>query len=340
MSSQVSLSGIDAAFLSLETPSTPMNIVGTLVLDPASAGGGYTYERVLRLVEERLPHLAPFRRRLVAVPFGLDHPVWIDDPDLHAPSHVHRVAVPAPGSERILADLVAQIAAQPLDRTRPLWELWVVEGLAEGRVALVLKLHHAVADGVSATQLLLQLLDSSPEGVDAGESHERVQPDRVPTSRALLGHAFSRLPRAVRALRAAPAGHREIGRGNRPFGARRGCGRTPDADALQCTPDALERCHLASAHGGVWKRTARRREVHQFGVRHHREPRRSHSVHSDSPELPGGPWRCTGYSARGGDPGLVEKPGGAGNVRQPHIRVPRPPPRPPSRSLGAAPRCA
>src|SRR5208337_1307769 len=172
MSSQVSLSGIDAAFLSLETPSTPMNIVGTLVLDPASTGGGYTYERVLRMVEERLPHLAPFRRRLVAVPFGLDHPVWIEDPDLRVRSHIHRVAVPAPGSERILADLVAQIAAQPLDRTRPLWELWVVEGLAEGRVALVLKLHHAVADGVSATQLLLQLLDASPEGVDADGSHE------------------------------------------------------------------------------------------------------------------------------------------------------------------------
>jgi len=194
MSSQVSLSGIDAAFLSLETPSTPMNIVGTLVLDPASTGGGYTYERVLRMVEERLPHLAPFRRRLVAVPFGLDHPVWIEDPDLRVRSHIHRVAVPAPGSERILADLVAQIAAQPLDRTRPLWELWVVEGLAEGRVALVLKLHHAVADGVSATQLLLQLLDASPEGVDADGSHERMQPDRVPTSRALLALALSRLP--------------------------------------------------------------------------------------------------------------------------------------------------
>ncbi|HTF33871.1 MAG TPA: wax ester/triacylglycerol synthase family O-acyltransferase [Myxococcota bacterium] len=194
MSSPVSLSGIDAVFLSLETPSTPMNIVGALVLDPANASGGYFYERVLHLMEERLPRLAPFRRRLVAVPFGLDHPVWIDDPDLNVRSHIYRIGAPAPGSERILADLVAQIAAQPLDRTRPLWELWVVEGLAEGRVALVLKLHHAVADGVSATQLLLQLLDSSPEGVDAGESFVPVQPDPIPTGRALLGHALSRLP--------------------------------------------------------------------------------------------------------------------------------------------------
>ncbi|MGH7894374.1 MAG: WS/DGAT/MGAT family O-acyltransferase [Candidatus Binatia bacterium] len=195
ISRAVSLSGLDAAFLSLETPSTPMNIVGTLVLDPSSASGGYGYERILRLLEERLPRLAPFRRRLAAVPFGLDHPVWIDDPDFRVRSHVYRVGAPAPGSERALADLVAQIAAQPLDRTRPLWELWVVEGLAEVRVALVFKLHHAVADGISATQLLLQLLDPSPEGAGAGGLDEWVQPDPAPTSRALLAHALSRLPR-------------------------------------------------------------------------------------------------------------------------------------------------
>jgi diacylglycerol O-acyltransferase len=89
---------------------------------------------------------------------------------------------------------VAQIASQPLDRTRPLWELWVIEGLADGRVALVFKAHHAVADGVSAIQLLLRLLDSSPEGADVGGSLERVRTDPAPTSRALLAHALSRLP--------------------------------------------------------------------------------------------------------------------------------------------------
>jgi len=194
MNHVVSLSGMDAAFLALETPSTPMNILGTLVLDPSSASGGYSYQRVRRLMEERLPRLVPFRRRLVAVPFGLDHPLWVDDPDFHVRSHIYRIGAPTPGSEQVLANLVAQIAAQPLDRTRPLWELWVVEGLAEGRIALVLKLHHAVADGVSATQLLLHLLDSSPEGVDAGEADESVQPDPTPTRTALLGHALSRLP--------------------------------------------------------------------------------------------------------------------------------------------------
>jgi WS/DGAT/MGAT family acyltransferase len=172
-----------------------MNVMGTFVLDTSNAGGGYSYERVLRMLEARLPDLAPFRRRLIAMPFGFDFPVWIDDPDLCISSHVHRVGAPAPGSEQVLADFVAQIAAHPLDRTRPLWELWVVEGLAESRVALVLKLHHAVADGVSATELLLQLFDPSPDGTDAGGAYGRMEPAPAPTSKALLGHALSRLPR-------------------------------------------------------------------------------------------------------------------------------------------------
>jgi WS/DGAT/MGAT family acyltransferase len=128
------------------------------------------------------------------MPFGLDHPVWVDDPDLDVRSHVHRVRAQAPGSERVLADLVAHIASQPLDRARPLWQLWVVEGLAEGHVALVFKLQHAVGDGVSAALLLLQLLDSSPEGEEADSSMARMQPASLPTNAALLGHALSRLP--------------------------------------------------------------------------------------------------------------------------------------------------
>jgi hypothetical protein len=135
MSGPVSLSGLDVAFLASETPTTPMNVVATFVLDASS--GRCSHDAILRLVSERLPRLAPFRRRLAAMPLGLDQPVWIEDPALDVGSHVHRTRAPAPGSERVLAALVARIAAQPLDRTRPLWELWVVEGLAEDRAALV-----------------------------------------------------------------------------------------------------------------------------------------------------------------------------------------------------------
>jgi WS/DGAT/MGAT family acyltransferase len=171
-----------------------MNVVGTLVLDAPNASGGGCYERVLRLVEERAPRLAPFRRRMIAMPLGLDHPVWVDDPDLDVRSHVHRVRAPAPGSERVLADLVARIASQPLDRARPLWQLSVVEGLAEDGVALVFKLHHAVADGLSAALLMLQLLDSSPEEAEEDASHVRMPPAPASTSLALLAHAVARLP--------------------------------------------------------------------------------------------------------------------------------------------------
>jgi WS/DGAT/MGAT family acyltransferase len=195
MNLQESLSGLDTAFLSLETPTTPMHVMGVFVLDASGANGGYSYQRVLRLIEQRVPGLAPFRRRLVEMPVGLDHPVWVDDPDLDVRSHVHKEVAPAPGSERILSDLVARFAAQPLDRTCPLWQLWVVEGLSEGRVALVFKLHHSVADGVSAALLLMRLLGSSLQDGEEGALPVPMQSPPIPTRSQLLAHAVSRLPR-------------------------------------------------------------------------------------------------------------------------------------------------
>lgn len=192
MNPRESLSGLDAAFLSLETPTTPMHIMGVFVLDASNAG--YSYPRMLRQIEARAPQLAPFHRRLVEMPFDLDHPVWVDDPDFDVHDHVHRESAPAPGSERILAELVARFASEPLDRSRPLWQLRVVEGLSEGRVALVFKLHHAVADGVSAALLLLRLLGSSPDTAEEGASSVRPPRSRAPTNMALMAHAASRLP--------------------------------------------------------------------------------------------------------------------------------------------------
>lgn len=186
---------MDAAFLSLETPSTPMNVIGTFLFDLSRAGGRSACARIVETVEERLAGLAPFRQRLAGIPFGLDHPIWIDDPEFHVGNHIHRMTAAAPGSERALASLVARIASQPLDRTRPLWELWVVEGLSEERIALVFKLHHAMADGISASKLLLQLFDSSRPAPTAGALLECAHPEPAPTKRALLAHALVRLPR-------------------------------------------------------------------------------------------------------------------------------------------------
>jgi WS/DGAT/MGAT family acyltransferase len=186
---------MDAAFLALETPSTPMNVLATFLFDLPRAGGRSACARIVEKVEERLDGLAPFRQRLADVPFGLDHPIWIEDPDFCIRDHIYWLTAPAPGSERVLAALVARIAAQPLERTRPLWELYVVNGLSEGRVALVFKLHHAIADGISASKLLLQLFDSSQPAPTIGALLEHAHPEPAPTKRALLSHALVRLPR-------------------------------------------------------------------------------------------------------------------------------------------------
>ncbi len=158
------LSGLDAAFLYLETDHTPMNMLGTVIVDASDPKSRFCFEEIRTLLEARLHRLAPLRRRLQCVPLGLGHPVWIEDPDFDLRKHVRRWTAPPPGSDRILARIVAELAARPLDRSRPLWELWVVDGLERGRAALVFKLHHAAADGIASAQMLMQLLDSTPEG--------------------------------------------------------------------------------------------------------------------------------------------------------------------------------
>src|SRR4051795_11338102 len=97
---------------------------------------GYSFERVVHILDSRMHLLEPFRRRLVTVPFNLGHPVWIEDPDFDLEQHIHRTTVRPPGSMRELAEIVGDIAGRPLDRTRPLWELWLIEGLADGYAAM------------------------------------------------------------------------------------------------------------------------------------------------------------------------------------------------------------
>ncbi len=181
---------MDASFYYLETPTTPMQVVGTLVLDPSESTSEYSFERVRHTLESRLHLLEPFRRRLVPVPFDLDHPVWIEDPDFSLDDHLHRVAAPAPGTMRELAELVGDIAGRPLDRTKPLWEMWVVEDMAGGRVALVTKMHHTAMDGVTGADLMVHLFDFEPDPSDPDPPAEPWRPDGVPTPAALLTGAL------------------------------------------------------------------------------------------------------------------------------------------------------
>src|SRR3954452_15879113 len=123
------LTGMDATFLYMETPSSYMHVAGLMILDPSEVEGGFSMDDMTSFYESRLHLAAPFRRRLVEIPMGLHHPLWIEDPDFDLAYHLRHIAVPAPGDDRKLADLAAHLVSIHLDRNRPLWECWAIEGL-------------------------------------------------------------------------------------------------------------------------------------------------------------------------------------------------------------------
>jgi diacylglycerol O-acyltransferase / wax synthase len=199
------LSGLDATFLYFETPATHQHVSAVMVFDPSGMRGGYSFERVKEYVRERLHLIPQFRRRLAAVPFNLHHPVWIEDPDFDLDYHVRRIAVPSPGGPEELADLAGDIASRQLDRSRPLWEMWVVEGLEHGHVGLVAKMHHCTIDGVSGANMMVYLFDLSPEPQPVEPPDADWEPDRRPTDLELVGYAIrSRLAKPVQLARNVP----------------------------------------------------------------------------------------------------------------------------------------
>lgn len=180
------LHGIDALWLYLETATAHMHVGSVLVVDPSTAPEPLTHDSVLRYMEDRL-HLAPiFRRRIAAVPFRIDHPVWVEDPDFDLRFHVRRAALPAPGGMAELAAYTADVMSRRLDRSRPLWELHVVEGLENGRMAFVSKTHHAAVDGVSGADLLAATLQLEPEQPPPPAPVTQWEPESVPGDLRLL----------------------------------------------------------------------------------------------------------------------------------------------------------
>jgi WS/DGAT/MGAT family acyltransferase len=197
------LSGLDAAFLHMETPDMHLHVVGVILLDPSTVPGGYSFEKVKQLLRDRLHLLPPFRRRLAEVPFNLGRPVWVDYPDFDLDAHVHRVGVPSPGTMRELAVMVGDIASTPLDRRRPLWQMWVAEGLEDGLVAAITKMHHAAIDGVTGADLMAHLFDLEPEAGEMSPPDDR-KPERAPTEVELMADALARrFLRPVRLARTA-----------------------------------------------------------------------------------------------------------------------------------------
>jgi WS/DGAT/MGAT family acyltransferase len=201
------LTSLDAQFLAMESPRRYGHVGGLAILDPSTTPDGeLTAAHLCRLVSERLHLLKPFRWRLVDVPLGLDHPYWIEDPDFDLDFHIRDTGAPPPGDDRALAEQVARIFARPLDRTRPLWELYLIHGLQGGRVAALTKIHHAVVDGVSGAEILGLLLDPSPEGREIEPPARDAVGERVPSQPEMLARGLLGLPRQpLRALRGLPS---------------------------------------------------------------------------------------------------------------------------------------
>ncbi len=199
------LTSLDAQFLAMEDGCTHGHVTTLAVHDPSTAPGGtLTLDRVRELVASRMHELPPFRWRLVEVPFGLDHPYWHDDPNFDLEFHIRELALPVPGDERMLAEQVARIVARPLDRARPLWELYLIHGLPDGRVAVLTKMHHAAVDGMSGAEILGVLLDASPTPRES-VAGPRADEATVPGQLAMLARGVTSIPRQrLRSLRGLP----------------------------------------------------------------------------------------------------------------------------------------
>jgi diacylglycerol O-acyltransferase / wax synthase len=192
------LTGLDASFLYMETPTLHMHVAMTAVFDPSTVPGGYSFRRLRQLIDERLPLAPVFQRRLVEVPLRLGHPVWIDDADFDIDNHLRRAALPSPGGMRELAEFAADIDSRQLNRDRPLWEMWIVEGLEGGKIALVAKMHHSTVDGVSGAELLGTILDLEADPPPRPVPTAAPPDGHVPSDLELLGQAL--MVQAVRPI--------------------------------------------------------------------------------------------------------------------------------------------
>jgi diacylglycerol O-acyltransferase / wax synthase len=204
------LTSLDAQFLALETNRQAGHVGGLAILDQSTRPAGtIACSDIKVLLRERLPLLPPFRWKLVEVPFGLDYPYWIEDADFDLDFHVRELALPAPGNDAQLSEQVARIFSRPLDRARPLWELYVIHALESGYTAVLTKIHHALIDGLSGAEIMGLLLDTAPEGRDdlpaVGDDEATPNGAAPPGQLEMLGRGLLGVPRyPVRALRSLP----------------------------------------------------------------------------------------------------------------------------------------
>ena len=186
------LTALDASFLYMEGPTTPMHVGSVLVFQPRK--GGFDYDRLVSLISNRISLVPRYRQCVREVPGRLANPVWVDDEDFDVTYHVRRSALPRPGSDDQLQEFVARIQSRRLDRQRPLWEVYLIEGLAGGRFAVVTKSHQALVDGINALDIAHVILDGSDRADARPDSDELVtrtwRPAREPSDAELVASAF------------------------------------------------------------------------------------------------------------------------------------------------------
>ncbi len=155
------LTPLDVSFLYFEEPTTPMHVGAVTVFEEPK--GGFDHDRLVDLISARIAFVPRYRQRVRWVPGRLANPVWVDDEHFDVNYHVRRSALPRPGNDAQLAELVARVQSRPLDRSRPLWEMYLVEGLSDGRFAVITKSHHAMVDGIVAVDIGQVILDTRPD---------------------------------------------------------------------------------------------------------------------------------------------------------------------------------
>ena len=209
------LTGLDASFLHIEDSSSHMHVAGVMLFE----GPPPPYADLLEAFERRLPLVPRYRQRLAFVPLGQGRPRWVDDPHFNLRYHVRSTALASPGSERQLKDLAGRVFSQQLDRDKPLWEVWLVEGLEDDSFAVLSKTHHALVDGISGVDIMSVLFDTSPEPAAPTDPGDRWLPRPLPSKAQLLAEALlerATIPAEIgRSVRAVFRGPRRIAAGLR-----------------------------------------------------------------------------------------------------------------------------
>lgn len=188
------MDGVSAYLFHQEQTGAVMHTLKISIMDISEIPGGWNYELFRKSIAQRMHLLPMFRWKALQVPFGLHHPVWVDDPDFDLDYHVRRIACPAPGDRRAFCELVSQVYAWPLDMAKPLWLCWVVEGLENNEVALVTLVHHAYTDGSGAARLLQKIYSLSQQDAEP-QMQITWLPEKTPSKLSLLAHALIDLPR-------------------------------------------------------------------------------------------------------------------------------------------------